>query len=122
MKRSTPLARRTPLQAKTELARGQSTLTRTGRFKPRSAKTARLYVTRRALVAELFADPVVCEVPWCPSIATDPHEPLTRARGGSVVDRANIRLICAEHHRQIHDEEPDWAYLHGFLIHSWGAA
>lgn len=81
----------------------------------RSAKTAAKYVKRGALVAELMLYPQVCEVPDCTERATDPHEPLTRARGGDILDRANIRLICAGHHREIHDKEPAWAYEQGFL-------
>jgi hypothetical protein len=79
------------------------------------------YVERRALVAELFEYPTVCEVPRCTRLATDPHEPLTRARGGSIVDRDNVRLICAPHHTEIHSKEPAWAYELGFLINSWDA-
>lgn len=110
--------KRSLLRRATPLARG-GTLERRTRLKPRSAKTAAKYVTRRAIVAELFAEPVVCEVPWCTERATDPHEPLTRARGGDILDRSNIRLLCREHHREIHDTEPSWAYDLGFLCHSW---
>ncbi|MFG2001755.1 hypothetical protein ACGFNU_21650 [Spirillospora sp. NPDC048911] len=129
MNRKQPLRRHTPLVAKTPLkvrqgADGSSTLRRRTPLKARSVKTARNYVKRRDLVAELFTEPTVCEVPWCTDTATDPHEPLTRARGGSILDRSNIRLICGAHHSEIHDHEPDWAYELAFLIHSWdgGAA
>jgi hypothetical protein len=101
-----------------ELKRGAGPLRRT-RLKQRSAKNAKRYVQRRALVAELLAEPMVCEVPRCTALATDPHEPLTRARGGSILDRANVRLICSAHHSEIHDTEPAWAYEQGFLKHSW---
>jgi hypothetical protein len=89
------------------------------RLRPRSKKTQRRYVERRALVAELMLYPQVCEVPDCTRLATDPHEPLTRARGGPILDRDNIRLICRPHHNEIHDKEPVWAYVHGFLISPW---
>ncbi|MCW2899293.1 MAG: hypothetical protein JWO67_1558 [Streptosporangiaceae bacterium] len=118
--KNSPMPRRTkPMPRRTGLNPGQKPLTSTTPIKPRSAKTVRRYVERRALVAELFADPTVCEVPWCASPATDPHEPLTRARGGSIVDRDNVRLICRIHHSEIHDTEPPWAYELGFLAHSW---
>jgi hypothetical protein len=94
-------------------------LKRRTRLRYRSAKTRRRYVDRRALVAELTAYPTVCEVPDCAERATDPHEPLTRARGGSILDRANVRMICRGHHDEIHSKEPDWAYSLGFLVHSW---
>lgn len=105
------LPRKVPLRTKTPLRRKRW-------LRPRSPKTQRRYVERRALVAELFLYPVVCQVPWCTSLATDPHEPLTRARGGSILDRDNVRLICRPHHSEIHDHEPVWAYEHGFLISS----
>lgn len=90
------------------------------RLRHRSAKTEAVYRTRRRpLVAELFAEPVVCEVPWCTTTATDPHEPRCRARGGDIADRANVRRICRTCHQKIHDTEPAWAYRYGFLIHSW---
>lgn len=88
-------------------------------LKPRSKKTAKKYVKRSILIAELLLYPTVCEVPRCTRTATDPHEPKTRARGGSILDRTNVRLICGPHHSEIHDTEPAWAYEHGFLKHSW---
>lgn len=105
------LPRNLPLRTKTPLRRKRWLL-------PRSRKTQRRYVQRRALVAELLLYPVVCQVPWCTSLATDPHEPLTRARGGSILDLENVILICRAHHDEIHDEAP-WAYELGFLISSW---
>lgn len=119
-----------PLQRNTELRRGAPLAraaglrptpmpARTKPLRPRSAKTQRLYVTRTALVAQLFLYPTRCEVPGCTRRATDPHEPLTRARGGSVIDLDNITLICRQHHNEIHDKEPAWAYDLGFLINSW---
>ena len=111
-------ARKKPLARTSELSSGGE-LKRTGRLRPRSKKTAAKYRVRRALVAELLLYPTVCEVPWCTNQATDPHEPKTRARGGSILDRTNVRLICAPHHREIHDTEPTWAYHLGFLKNSW---
>lgn len=94
---------------------------RTGRLRPRSAKTARVYVQRRVLVAALMAEYPVCQVPGCHRPSTDPHEPLTRARGGSIVDPINVVVICRRHHGEIHGE-PAWAYTLGFLAHSWDVA
>lgn len=112
--------KRTPLTRKTPLKPGKG-LSRTTPLRPRSSKMAARYRVRGPLVAELLAKPSICEVPWCTALATDPHEPLTRARGGSIVDPDNIRLICRPHHSEIHDKEPDWAYEHGFLFHFWEA-
>lgn len=96
-------------------------LRRTGRLRPRSAKTARTYVQRRVLVAALMAEHSVCQVPGCHRPSIDIHEALTRARGGSVLDPGNCRAVCREHHDEIHGE-PDWAYELGFLSHSWDVA
>jgi len=112
MKRSAPM-RRTPM------TRAVSTLRRTGPLKPRSTKTAGRYITRRAIVAEMFAEPSICEVPWCTERATDPHEPLTRARGGDILDRSNIRKVCHPHNVMFASDEQPWMYELGFLVHSW---
>ncbi len=61
----------------------------------------------------------LCEVPYCNRVADDAHEPLTRTRGGSTTDPANCRAVCRGHHREIHGEEPEWAYFYGFLEYSW---
>lgn len=91
---------------------------RTGRLRARSKKRAALYVTRRALVADLHAAHPICEVPSCTRPSTDPHEPLTRARGGSITDPTNVRMVCRPCHDEITNEAP-WAYTLGFLKHSW---
>lgn len=94
-------------------------LQRRKRLRYRSKKTAAKYVHRRALVAELMAYPQVCEVPWCTERATDPHEPLTRARGGDILDRDNVRLVCHPHNVMFGADEQPWMYELGFLVHSW---
>ena len=109
MKRGGRPQRRTPMR------RGKP-------LKTRSDKTARKYVTRRAIVAEMFAEPSICEVPWCTNIATDPHEPLTRTRGGDILDRDGIRKVCNPHNFMFASDEKPWMYRLGFLKHSWGDA
>ncbi|KKL67721.1 hypothetical protein LCGC14_2132120 [marine sediment metagenome] len=49
------------------------------------------------------------------------HEPLTRARGGSTGDPANMRTCCAGHNTAISQnvETMRWAYRAGFLKHAW---
>ncbi len=103
-----PLVRKTPLP-------------RSGNLRARSPRMARLYVQRRALVADLLAARPVCDVPWCSDRSTEVHEPLTRARGGSILDADNARCLCPAHHREVHTE-PAWAYDLGFMRHSWDAA
>jgi hypothetical protein len=100
--------------------RGRRPLARVTCLRPRSAKTETVYRTqRRPLAAELLAERSVCEVPWCTALATDLHEVQTRARGGSITDRANIRLVCRRHNSMFASEEADWMYDLGFLAHSW---
>lgn len=62
-----------------------------------------------------FADPHhVCDV-----VLHDPHERLSRGRGGSITDPANILLVCRSCHRWIgaHDREAVELEL---SEHSWG--
>lgn len=132
MKR-TPLVRTTPLIAKAQLARvpfkavgWQSVPTGTRRNDlGASTRLAQVSPKRRKEQAErskvlrvMFPEPVVCAVPDCTSVATDPHEPLTRGRGGSITDPNNIVGLCRHHHDAIHSEPP-WAYELGLLRHSW---
>ncbi|WP_262403460.1 hypothetical protein, partial [Actinomadura sp. CNU-125] len=64
-------------------------------------------------------DAPTCAVPDCGRPADDVHEPLTRARGGSIIDPANMAPLCRPHHTEITDEQPAWAYDLGLLVHSW---
>lgn len=48
----------------------------------------------------------------------DPHEPLTRARGGSIVDESNLMWLCRSHHDWAHANPTD-AHSVGLLKHSW---
>jgi len=97
----TALARRTPLR-------------------PKSKKRQQQDVQRRKLVALLLETYPWCQVPWCDRRSLDIHEPLTRARGGSILDPANCVAVCRLHHDLIH-AEPQWAYDEGLLKHSWDA-
>jgi len=56
----------------------------------------------------------------CTGTAVDGHEVLTRGRGGSATDPANILLVCRECHTWIHDN-PQAAEAHGLLMNSWEA-
>jgi hypothetical protein len=102
MKR-TPLRRRTPIRRI-------------------SRKRARENTERRAMLQARYPGITPCEVPYCNRVADDAHEPLTRARGGSITDPANVKAVCRPHHDEITFEEPEWAYRLGFLKHSWEAA
>lgn len=62
---------------------------------------------------------VMCECgrPECDRRADDGHEILTRARGGSITDPANVKALARECHQEI-QLGPDWAYRAGLLKHS----
>ena len=119
--RRTPLAQGKPLERKTPLKSGGN-LDRSTPMRQQSAKRQRENRERRAMLKDKYgAVPVVCEVPWCGNEANDPHEPLTRARGGSITDPENVRAVCRPCHEAI-GAEPAWAYELGFLRHSWEVA
>ena len=87
-------------------------------LRSRSKKTAAKYVQRRQLVKTVLTLFPVCQVPWCTHPSEDVHEPLTRARGGSILDLDNAVAVCRMHHDLIHLEDPIWYEL-GLLRHSW---
>jgi hypothetical protein len=90
-----------------------------------SARRQREMRERRAMVAAMFGgERPVCVVPDCGRWADDLHEPLTRARGGSITDPDNAVPLCREHHDEITfrpESELGWAYDLGLLVHSWDA-
>lgn len=116
MKRGKPLER-TELRRAAEL-RAKKPLRRTGRLAARSKRMAAIYVKRRKLVAELMADDPTCVYPGCTEAGTDPHEPLTRARGGDILDPSNVVPICRRHHDWC-DDHPIEAEALGLLRWSW---
>lgn len=94
---------------------------RTGRLAAQSPKRRRTQAERRKMLAKIRSD-ICCAADLLPHIdcrgALDPHEPLTRARGGSITDPANLAWICRGHHDHIHDH-PDEGHRVGLLVHSW---
>jgi len=77
-----------------------------------SAKRTKVQRLRRAMVAEELAKRELCEAgarithaghnARCNGLAIELHEPLTRARGGSILDPANTVAICRSCHDWIH--------------------
>lgn len=121
MKRGGPLARRTPLAARSGLARG-------GALPARSAKTEKVYEARRPLVAEILDSRRWCEaqIPGvCLGQATQVHEVLTRGRGGSILDPDNLLALCGAGPAGCHPHitgHPKWADLWGFTLPGWEGA
>lgn len=54
----------------------------------------------------------------CSINAVDVHEVLTRARGGSIIDEANVLALCRACHDWIHGN-PKRATDLGFLASQW---
>ena len=92
MKR-TPLRRSTPLRSRT-------------RLRSRSRRLAALYREIRVpLVRRLLAERPRCEARFslaCTGQSMDCHEPLSRARGGSITDETNVMCVCHPCHDAIH--------------------
>jgi len=59
-----------------------------------------------------------CIVPGCGRLADDLHEPLTRARGGSITDPDNTVPVCRWHHDEL-TLGAEWGYEFHLLVHSW---
>jgi hypothetical protein len=99
-------------------------LTRKRPLRPVSAKRARENRERRAMVKQLYPERPRCARPGCARMADDLHEPLTRARGGSITDPGNQVPLCRTCHDEITfrpESELQWAYDLGLLVHSWDA-
>ena len=79
-------------------------------MKRRSKKMEALYKIRKPLVKELLEEYPVCQR-CLMARSTDPHEPLTRARGGSIIDKANMVALCRECH--------DWIHAHPKQAGEW---
>jgi hypothetical protein len=127
--RRTRLARTSRLQARTPLSRnvplaGKNAATRKAPLRPVSDKRRAENRERRAMIAALYPERPRCARPGCRRWADDVHEPLTRARGGSIADPANQVPLCRPCHDEVTfrpESELDWAYSAGLLIHSWDA-
>lgn len=85
-----------------------------------SSKRAALNRKRAVFVRQVLASVPFCEarLEHCTGRSTDVHEILTRARGGSIIDRENVAALC----RRCHDfitVNPGWSQAHGWMLSSW---
>lgn len=123
MIRSKPLKARAGLTTRTPLKSGAG-LKRGARLAPVSSKRRAENRERRAMVAALWPERPQCAWPGCVRLADDVHEPLTRARGGSITDPENAVPLCRPHHDHVTfkpESELGAAYALGLLRHSWDA-
>lgn len=123
MKRGKRLARRTRLTATKGLQRraGLTTTTGLARVTPLQSVSARRRAENRErskVAHATFGDAPLCAVPGCGRLADDVHEPLTRARGGSITDPSNMVPLCRACHGVV-QLGPQWAYDLGLMAHSW---
>jgi hypothetical protein len=117
--RTTPLRRGGPLRSVTPL-KATTPLERRTRLRPRSAKTAAVYQTRRPLVAALLAGRPWCEIRWdtaCQRRSVDVHEPGMRSRGADICDPGQCVTCCRHCHNAVH-ANPAEATRRGWLIPS----
>jgi hypothetical protein len=106
------------LERRTGLSRGDAQLKRTP-LNEVSKKRARENRERTAMVNKLWPDRTPrCAKPDCGRLADDLHEPLTRARQGSITDPNNGTPVCRAHNSEL-TREPAWGYELALLIHSW---
>ena len=112
MKRGGPLKRNTPLRQY-------------------SKKRQATQVQRRTLVAKILAERPYCQAGprivynadrqhYCQTYSTDCHEPLTRARGGDILDPDNILAVCRACHDWIH-RNPTQATKLNLLVSRYGS-
>lgn len=116
LQRKKPLRDHQPNLPGTPLTRTMQ-LRSSGPLSPMSAKRRSAQLDRRNFVAQFLGKNPRCMVRWnggCTGWAVHVHEPLTRARGGSITDPANAVATCWWCHAMIHDH-PEEATARGWL-------
>lgn len=112
MRRSGELRRQTQLSRSGFVRFPTSQAPRT-RIAPVSAKRARENRTRATVLAEMRANDPTCAMCKRGGVPLDGHELLSRGRGGSITDPANIVLLCRRDHTLV-TENPAWAEANGW--------
>lgn len=117
LKRSPLPSGERPLRRKTPMPRGDAQL-KQAPLNHMSKKRQRENRERKAMANKRFPDgQPPCVVPWCGQRADDLHEPLTRARRGSITDPDNTEPVCRAHNEEL-TREPAWGYRLHLLVHS----
>jgi hypothetical protein len=84
-----------------------------------SARRARENRVRARLRPQVVGGPCAAQLEGCGGVATDWHERLSRARGGSVTSLENAVGLCRPCHAYI-TEHPAWALDAGWLRSQYG--
>lgn len=108
---------------RTELKRGTSQLKRSQLNQVSSKRRAENRV-RTGVLADKRATGQGCEakaIKECTNAMDDGHEIVTRGRGGSITDSANVITVCRTCHSWI-SEHPKEASCMGLVIPSWVGA
>lgn len=91
-----------------------------GRVRRVSLKRQKANRERQKVVQQ---QPTLCEarLEGCWYAASDTHEIRTRARGGSITDKANCVALCRPCHQRItlNSGTGCWAQRHGWVVSSW---
>jgi hypothetical protein len=117
--------KRTPLQRKTPLKRSSldssSEVKRKTPLRQMSKKRQKEQRERRKFVADVLESRPRCQAGAlirgvmrahpCHVWSVDVHEPLTRARGGSILDPDNAVALCRSCHDWIHTHPAEATYL-----------
>lgn len=93
---------------------------RSGRLRPRSKKTEKIYRTRRQVVAYVLGRFPLCQIRWdrrCERWSVDVHEPQMRSRGADICDPAACVATCRHCHERVH-ANPAEATRRSWLIPS----
>lgn len=122
MKRSGPLKRKTPLRSVSKKRQSQQAARRKLvqeqlALRPKCEAGEPIYVHYQTNFGYEYARERR-KTDQCYGRATDIHEPLTRARGGSITDVENTISVCRRCHDWIH-AHPEIATDLGLLKHSW---
>jgi len=94
------------------------------RINPVSKKRQKVNVARRIFVKRILEERPECEamIPYiCRHWASDVHEIMTRARGGSILMEDNVLALCRHCHTFV-TENPAFSQEHGFTVHSWATS
>ena len=107
LRRGGPLKRRTPLRHMSRKRSKQQRLRREMVHDELSKRElceagARIRVYRKSDLGKAYAGNRDDRGYRCGGLAVDLHEPLTRARGGSILDPANTFAVCRTCHEWIH--------------------